>query len=266
MLDVFQHFKLKEKTMNILGHAMALYRDDDYLQQPAQPTIERIKMYCEALSRHGKSPFLYPLYGLGELPQAFARRSALFGGTYMLNTNITEIVYENGVAVGIRTGNDFAKAKLIVADPTYFPNKVKKTGQVIRSISILDHPIKGTGSAPSLQIIIPHHEAKRKSDIYISLVSSGLEVSPKGLFICIVQLTVETNNPSQELEPAYKLLGSRIETFERVYDIYDPIEDGTKDKVFISTSYDPTSHFESTCTDVLGLYKRITGKPLVLKS
>ena len=30
-------------------------------------------MYSSSLSRYGNSPFLYPLYGLGELPQAFAR-------------------------------------------------------------------------------------------------------------------------------------------------------------------------------------------------
>jgi RAB protein geranylgeranyltransferase component A len=35
--------------------------------------IKRIKLYTESLARYGKSPYLYPLYGLGELPQGFAR-------------------------------------------------------------------------------------------------------------------------------------------------------------------------------------------------
>ena len=30
-------------------------------------------MYSSSLARYGNSPFVYPLYGLGELPQAFAR-------------------------------------------------------------------------------------------------------------------------------------------------------------------------------------------------
>lgn len=29
--------------------------------------------YSESIQRYGKSPYLYPLYGLGELPQGFAR-------------------------------------------------------------------------------------------------------------------------------------------------------------------------------------------------
>lgn len=53
-------------------------------------------MYSESLARYGKSPYLYPMYGLGELPQGFARLSAIYGGTYMLDKPIDEIVFENG--------------------------------------------------------------------------------------------------------------------------------------------------------------------------
>ena len=48
-------------------------RDDDYLAKPAGDSLKRIKLYSDSLARYGKSPYLYPLYGLGELPQGFAR-------------------------------------------------------------------------------------------------------------------------------------------------------------------------------------------------
>jgi Rab GDP dissociation inhibitor len=37
--------------------------------------VERVQLYYSSLTRYegGKSPYLYPLYGLGELPQGFAR-------------------------------------------------------------------------------------------------------------------------------------------------------------------------------------------------
>ena len=61
----------------------------------------------------GKSPYLYPLYGLGELPQGFARLSAIYGGTYMLDKPIDEIVVEGGKVVGVRSGSEVAKCNQV---------------------------------------------------------------------------------------------------------------------------------------------------------
>ena len=44
-----------------------------YLEGNGFETVKRLKLYQESLTRYGKSPYLYPLYGLGELPQGFAR-------------------------------------------------------------------------------------------------------------------------------------------------------------------------------------------------
>jgi RAB protein geranylgeranyltransferase component A len=57
----------------LIGHAMALHLDDNYLSQPARETIDKIILYVGSVARYGKSPYIYPLYGLGELPQSFAR-------------------------------------------------------------------------------------------------------------------------------------------------------------------------------------------------
>ena len=96
MEEVYKKFGLDENTCDFVGHALALYRDDAYLGQPALAAIKRIRLYSDSLARYGKSPYLYPLYGLGELPQGFARLSAIYGGTYMLDKQIDEIVMEGG--------------------------------------------------------------------------------------------------------------------------------------------------------------------------
>lgn len=66
-----------------------------------------------SVSCTGKSPYLYPLYGLGELPQGFARLSAIYGGTYMLDKPIDEIVLERGKVVGVRSGSEVAKCNQV---------------------------------------------------------------------------------------------------------------------------------------------------------
>jgi len=259
-------FGLEPDTIDFLGHSVALYLNDSYLDVPGCLDLwKRTQLYYESLSRYSKSPYIYPLYGLGELPQAFARLSAIYGGTYMLNKPVDEIVYENGVAVGVKSEGEVAKCKLIIGDPSYFRDKAKKTGQVIRIICILNHPIPDTNNGDSCQIIIPQKQAKRNSDIYIGCISAAHNVCPKGKFIAICSTTVETADPVKELKPALDILGPIVDQFVSIVDTYEPLSDGTNDKVFISTSYDATSHFETTCEDVLDIYRRVTGKALVLK-
>jgi Rab GDP dissociation inhibitor len=173
MKDVYDKFGLEAGTRDFVGHAMALYQtDDEYVgvAGKAPEAIDRIKLYGNSVARYGKSPYIYPLYGLGELPQGFARLSAIYGGTYMLNTNVDELLYEDGKAVGIKatmTGVEEMKfetrAKTIIGDPSYFQDKVKVVGHVVRAICILKHPLAGTNDSDSCQIIIPQHQVGRKN-------------------------------------------------------------------------------------------------------
>jgi Rab GDP dissociation inhibitor len=263
--ELFNKFGLANETIEFIGHSMALYYSDEYLSQPALDMVKRVRLYGESVLRYGNSPYIYPLYGLGEMPQGFARLSAIYGGTYMLNKPAEEIIYdENGQVVGVKSEGEVAKCKFVIGDPSYFPNKVKKTGKVVRGICILSHPIPNTNNAESCQIIIPFKECKRKSDIYICCVSFAHHVAPKGKYIAIVATTVETANPEAELKPGMDLLGKIDESFISVSDIYEPIEDGTKDKVYISKSFGADSHFGWECQDILDIYKRIMGKDMDL--
>jgi Rab GDP dissociation inhibitor len=177
------------------------------LNEPALETIKRIKLYNESLARYGKSPYLYPLYGLGELPQGFARLSAIYGGTYMLDKPVDEIVMENDRVVGVRSGTEVAKCKLVICDPSYVPGLVTKTARVIRAICILNHPIPNTKDSLSCQIIIPQNQVNRNSDIYVCCVSYTHNVAAAGWFLAIVSTTVETENPEAEIKPGLDLLG-----------------------------------------------------------
>lgn len=259
-LQLYTKFGLDKNTQDFTGHALALYLNDDYINEPAANLIRRIKLYSDSLARYGKSPYLYPLYGLGELPQGFARLSAIYGGTYMLNTPVDEIVFEGSTVVGIKSGGVVAKCKQVFCDPSYVKDRVKKTAQVIRCICLLNHPIPNTRDALSTQIIIPQNQVNRKSDIYVSLVSNTHQVSAQGWFIAMVSTKVETSNPELEVKPGLDLLGPIKQKFVSISDYYEPTDEGKDSKVFISKSYDATSHFETTCLDVLDIYKRATGE------
>lgn len=47
--------------------------------------------------------------------------------------------------------------------------------------------------------------------------------------------------------------------------LYEPTDNGTKDNIFISKSYDATSHFETTTDDVKDIFRRCMGQELVVE-
>jgi Rab GDP dissociation inhibitor len=265
MNELYDKFGLESGTKDFIGHSLALHLNDDYLNKPAQETYQRIILYMSSMAKYGKSPYLYPLYGLGELPQGFARLSAIYGGTYMLDKPIDEIVYEDGKFVGVRSDKEIAKAAQVIGDPSYFTDKVKKVGKVVRAICLLNHPIANTDNADSCQIVIPQNQIGRKNDIYIASISSSHNVCAKDYHLAIVSTIAETENPEAEIAEGLKLLGAIEEKFVSVSDLYEPLADGTQDQTFISKSYDATSHFGTTCDDIKDIYKRVTGNDLVLK-
>jgi Rab GDP dissociation inhibitor len=246
-----------------------MYTSDDCLNRPGHEVLTKIKLYMDSIGLYGNSPFLYPVYGIGGIAEGFSRLSAIYGGTYMLNKNIDEILFdEHGKVSGIRSGEEVARAPIILCDPSYALsiNKVRSTGRVIRAICILNHPVPDTDNLPSGQVIIPQRQTGRRNDIFISYVSGSHCVCPNNYYIAILSTAVETDTPENELQPAFALIGEVLTTFVKVYDTFEPREDGRGDNLFISRSYDATSHFETACEDVLNLYEKIMGEPLNLET
>lgn len=100
------------------------------------------------------------------------------------------------------------------------------------------------------------------------MVSGVHNVCQKGYYVAIVSTTVETNNPRAEVQPALDLIGKENirEMFESISDSYVAKSDGTENQVFISNSFDPSSHFEAETEAVLRIYKKITGEDIDLEN
>ncbi|GJN12221.1 hypothetical protein PR202_ga30479 [Eleusine coracana subsp. coracana] len=176
--ELISKYGLDDNTIDFIGHAVALHKDDSYLAEPAIDT-------------------------------GFARLSAVYGGTYMLNKPECKVEFDDdGRVCGVTSEGETAKCKKVVCDPSYLPHK--------------------------------------------------------GKFIAFVSAQAESDNPEKELKPGIDLLGPVDELFIDTYDRYEPTNDSSSDNCFISTSYDATTHFESTVMDVLSLYTKITGKTVDL--
>jgi RAB protein geranylgeranyltransferase component A len=96
-------------------------------------------------------------------------------------------------------------------------------------------------------------------DIYVCCISDAHYVCAKGKYLAIVATTVETDKPEAEIKVALDLLGKIEKIFYSVSVVYEPKTDGKKDNLFISSSVDASTHFETTAQNALDLYERITG-------
>ena len=141
----------------------------------------------------------------------------------MLNRECDEILLDDqGKFVGIKSQGEvfwyyiqIANGKILIADPSYFLkyNKVQSKGKVIRCICILDHPVPNTNDLPAAQIILPQRQINRKNDIFIAILNYTHGVCKKGYTIAIISTMVETAKPTDELKPAFDIIGEVAETF-----------------------------------------------------
>lgn len=53
-----------------------------------------------------------------------------------------------------------------------------------------------------------------------------------------------------------------MEIFVTVSQLFEPLDDGKESNLWISKSYDPSSHFEVASQDILDIYEKITGEKL----
>eukprot|EP00934_Nitzschia_sp_Nitz4_P002489 Nitzschia sp. Nitz4//scaffold237_size30108//7395//9049//NITZ4_007991-RA/size30108-augustus-gene-0.0-mRNA-1//-1//CDS//3329543503//2479//frame0 len=264
MRQLYTDFGLVPDTHQFISHAMCLQLDEAHMDQPALPTVKELKTYMYSMTRYGTSPYIYPVYGLGGLPEGFSRICAIHGGTFMLNQDIDEILLDDsGAAYGVKAGNQMAKAAMVIGDPSYFKqDKIRPTGTVVRCICLLNHPIPKTNNAESAQIIIPGPQVGRVNDVFVCCMGNALQVTAPGVYVAIVSTLSEKANPDEDVAPGLQLLGPILTRFTSVSTTYEPVSDGSADKCFISKSFDGTSHFEADCDDLLSLYKRVTGEDL----
>ena len=52
--------------------------------------------------------------------------------------------------------------------------------------------------------------------------------------------------------------------FVSVSNVYEPVNNGAQNNLWITSSYDATSHFESASEEILDIYQKIVGEKLDL--
>ncbi|CAN9501212.1 unnamed protein product [Ophioblennius macclurei] len=83
-IDFLRDQNLGENLQHFLLHSIAMVTEDT----PTEAGLASTRHFLRCLGRYGNTPFLFPLYGLGEIPQCFCRMCAVFGGIYCLRHSV----------------------------------------------------------------------------------------------------------------------------------------------------------------------------------
>eukprot|EP00850_Spirogloea_muscicola_P013225 SM000088S23766 [mRNA] locus=s88:514964:518693:- [translate_table: standard] len=128
--ELLKKEQLPLPVQNFILYAIALASEDQDAQGPgtfsADEGLRRMALYFSSLGRFGQpqSAFLYPLYGQGELPQAFCRIAAVKGATYVLRRPIASLLLDKVTREcrGVRTrAGQLLFCSRVLLGPEYLP-------------------------------------------------------------------------------------------------------------------------------------------------
>lgn len=259
MREYFYKHGLSKDAQEFIGHAVALNLDDNYLDRAPQETLENIHLFARsltALEGSSRSPYIYPLYGISEISQAFSRKAAVNGAVFRLNTPVLDIEREGEeflvwIHDPIENRRVSVRAKCLLGEPSYFTESVKAVCRVIRCICIVKGDVEIVKGTPSAQVIFLASELKRRNDIFLLVLGERECSAPRGFKIATISTVLEGENPVEETRFVVERLGNVVRMITTVRNVYEP--GPCPRNTFISRTIDQSTHFESLYTDIIRL-------------
>lgn len=212
-VEFLTKMRLPEKIKSIILYAIAMA---DYDQENVEACkdslktkdgINRLALYLLSIGRfpNAQGAMLYPMYGQGELPQAFCRRAAVKGCIYVLRMPVAAVLAEkcSGLYKGVRlaSGQDIFSPKLVM-DPHFIvpqesalsrPNTSQEISQdpdprylkrkVARGICVTNTSMKLDAS--NLLIVCPPKSLYPEQAVSVRVLQLGgsVAVCPMGMFV-----------------------------------------------------------------------------------
>ncbi|KGL82216.1 Rab proteins geranylgeranyltransferase component A 2, partial [Tinamus guttatus] len=200
--------KLTPSLQHFILHSIAMVSEADCSTLDG---LQATRKFLQCLGRYGNTPFLFPLYGQGEIPQCFCRMCAVFGGIYCLRHSVQCLVVdkESGrcKAVLDHFGQRISANYFVVEDSFLSESTCKNVcyRQISRAVLITDQSILKTDSEQQVSILrMPPVHRGQPAVCVIELCSSTMTCM-KDTYL--VHLTCpSTKTAREDLEPVVQKL------------------------------------------------------------
>ncbi|NXD84835.1 RAE1 geranylgeranyltransferase, partial [Halcyon senegalensis] len=200
--------KLTPSLQHFILHSIAMVSETE---SSTLEGLQATKKFLQCLGRYGNTPFLFPLYGQGEIPQCFCRMCAVFGGIYCLRHPVQCLVVdkESGRCKAIvdHFGQRISANYFIVEDSYLSESTCTNVSyrQISRAVLITDQSVLNTDSEQQVSILtVPPVDPGKPAVCVIELCSSTMTCM-KDTYL--VHLTCpSTKTAREDLEPVVQKL------------------------------------------------------------
>ncbi|XP_068871153.1 rab proteins geranylgeranyltransferase component A 1 [Aphelocoma coerulescens] len=200
--------KLTPSLQHFILHSIAMVSETE---SSTLEGLQATKKFLQCLGRYGNTPFLFPLYGQGEIPQCFCRLCAVFGGIYCLRHAVRCLVLDRASgrckAIVDHFGQRISANYFIVEDSYLSESTCKNVcyRQMSRAVLITDQSVLNTDSEQQVSILtVPPLELGKAAVCVIELCSSTMTCM-KDTYL--VHLTCpSTKTAREDLEPVVQKL------------------------------------------------------------
>ena len=202
--DFLKHQKLTENLIHFVIHSIAMV-------DKSINTLDGLKAtqkFLASLGRFGNTPFLYSSFGSGELPQAFCRLCAVFGGTYYLGRSIDAIITDaNDNCIGILSnGLRISCQKLVMRGQTCPPD-LRSNGEAVeevieRRICLINESILPSEKEQLTFVSCPPANAN-DGFTFVTEAGHGACVCPRGMYCLHLTKKSSGNGESTSLQQSF---------------------------------------------------------------
>ncbi|VEN53356.1 unnamed protein product [Callosobruchus maculatus] len=194
-----EYLKDKKLTPNLIHYVLyAISLSDDGTL--CKEGIKNTKRFLGSLGRFGKTPFLFSMYGSGEMPQAFCRLSAVFGGIYALGQPVKGLTLSENKFKSLLVNDQKIEGKHLILNMENTPKQfidLKNTEYIARCILITDRSIMSS-EAEHLTLLLYPPENDKNSAILIEL-GTLTGTCPKDLHLVHITARQKTN-PKEDFQ------------------------------------------------------------------
>ncbi|XP_077448757.1 rab proteins geranylgeranyltransferase component A 1 [Stigmatopora argus] len=205
--------QLGDNLRHFLLHSIAMATEDT----PAPAGLASTRHFLRCLGRYGNTPFLFPVYGLGEIPQCFCRMCAVFGGVYCLRHPVDCLLLHKSAdrcTALIDGGGRRIAASHFVLEDGFLSKRATSGESISRGVLITDRSILPGDRHQVSLVTVPPAEAGLPAVRMVELSPATMTCAP-GTYLVHLTCRSRLGSAYEDLAPAVDAMFRRARSPER---------------------------------------------------